>query len=230
MAKKKKNNNYVTEKTAAAKVAKEEETRKIQKQKTTKTIIISSVSVILVIGIIFGVLALAGAFDYQPTGTYDVLIDIENYGSLHVELYGDDAPETVKQFLKLADEGYYDGKTIFKLFDDLAYAGDTEAANREDGIKGEFSENGFENKVSHTRGVLSMARGEDPNSAYGQFFIVRKNSRELDGKYAAFGYVTSGMEVIDEIYKNLDTDANGMIAEDKQPVISSISSHASHDH
>ena len=114
MAKKKKNNNYVTEKTAAAKVAKEEETRKIQKQKTTKTIIISSVSVILVIGIIFGVLALAGAFDYQPTGTYDVLIDIENYGSLHVELYGDDAPETVKQFLKLADEGYYDGKTIFK--------------------------------------------------------------------------------------------------------------------
>ena len=60
--------------------------------------------------------------------------------------------------------------------------------------------------------------------------IVRKNSRELDGKYAAFGYVTSGMEVIDEIYKNLETDANGMIAEGKQPVISSISSHASHDH
>ena len=230
MAKKKKNNNYVTEKTAAAKLNKEDEARLKKKQKMIKTIVIASVSVIAALGLILGILFAAGAFDYQPTGTYDVLITIEDYGSLHVELYGDDAPETVKHFLKLADEGYYNGKPIFKLLDDLAYAGDVKAVSTENGIKGEFSENGFENKVSHTRGVLSMARGEDPNSAYGQFFIVRKNSTELDGKYAAFGYVTSGMEIIDRIYKDLDVDGDGMISEADQPIISSITSHESHDH
>ena len=230
MAKKKKNNNYVTDKKAAEKLNKEEEARLKKKQEMIKTIVIASVSVIAALGLIFGMLFALGAFDYQPTGTYDVLITIEDYGSLHVELYGDDAPETVKHFLELANDGYYDGKPIFKLLDDLAYAGDVKAVNAEKGIKGEFSENGFENKVSHTRGVLSMARGEDPNSAYGQFFIVRKNSTELDGKYAAFGYVTSGMEIIDHIFKDLDTDGDGMISEADQPIISGITSHASHDH
>ncbi len=191
---------------------------------------IGIVSGILILGIFIGILFAAGVFDYQPQSTYDVLITIENYGSVHVELYGNDAPETVEHFLKLADDGYYKGKTIFKLFDDLMYMGDKNASDTESGIKGEFSANGVKNKISHKRGILSMARGEAADSAYGQFFIVTKDSPELDGKYAAFGKITSGMEVIDNIYNSLKTDENGMIAEDKQPKITSISSHASHSH
>ena len=200
-----------------------------KKQKQRRKTVVTVISIIVAVGIFVGIFFITGAFDYQPQSTYDVLITIENYGSLHVELYGNDAPETVKHFLKLADDGYYNGKSVFKLFDDLAYMGDKNASSAQ-GIKGEFFDNGFENKILHKRGILSMARGEDPNSAYGQFFIVTKTSRDLNGKYAAFGKVTSGMEIIDNIYKTLETDDNGMIAEGKQPIIKSISSHASHSH
>ena len=230
MAKKKKNNHYVTEKTVAAKVAKEEETLKLKKQKMIKTIAIYSAAVVAVIGVLFGVLFAAGAFDYQPEGTYDVVIEIEDYGSLHVELYGNDAPETVDHFRDLVNKGYYNGKTIFKLFDDLAYAGDTNAANADKGIKGEFSDNGVKNKVSHTRGVISMARGDDPNSAYGQFFIVTKDSPELDGKYAAFACITDGMDIIDKILEDIEVGENGMIEPGKEPKITRISGHESHGH
>jgi peptidyl-prolyl cis-trans isomerase B (cyclophilin B) len=187
---------------------------------------------VLLAAIVVGILFASGTFDYKPEGTYDVLISIKGYGNLHVELYGNDAPETVKHFKKLVDDGYYNGKSIFKLFDDLMYAGPEDVSNivTSLNLKGEFAENGFDNKISHKRGVLSMARGEDPNSAYGQFFIVRKNSPELDGTYAAFGKVTDGMDVIDQIFEDLSTDENGMIAEDDQPIITSISGHASHSH
>ena len=189
---------------------------------------VTVISVIIAIGVFIGILFASGAFDYRPQGTYDVLITIENYGSIHVELYGNDAPETVAHFRKLVDEKYYDGKSVFKLFDDLAYMGS--ASSSEAGIKGEFSENGFENKVSHKRGVLSMAKDGAASSAYGQFFIVREDSPELNGKYAAFGKVTDGMEIIDKIFKDIETDENGMIEKDSRPRITSISGHASHTH
>ena len=230
MAKSKKNRNYVTEKTSAAKAQKELEILQKKRNKKIKTILISTISVALVVGGIIGALFASGAFDYRPEGTYDVLVTVEGYGSLHVELYGNDAPETVEHFLKLVNSGYYNGKSIFKLTGDLAYAGDKNASDEEFGIKGEFSENGVDNKVMHKRGVLSMARGEDADSAYGQFFIVMDKSPELNGKYAAFGKVTSGMEILEEIYKNLETDENGVIVDGKAPVITSISSHESHDH
>ena len=201
-----------------------------KKKKQQLQTAIKVISVLVVIGIFAIIFLATGAFDYQPKSTYDVLITIENYGSLHVELYGNDAPETVAHFLSLVNSGYYNGKSVFKLFDDLAYLGDGNASDAEHGIKGEFSDNGFNNKISHKRGIISMARGEDYDSAYGQFFIVRKNSTDLNGKYAAFGKITSGMEIIDNIYKNLKTDENGMISEGSQPIITSIESHASHSH
>ena len=200
-----------------------------RKQRQIKTVV-SVIALVAAVGILIGILFAAGVFDYQPQSTYDVLITVKDYGSIHVELYGNDAPETVKHFLALADSDYYNGKSIFKLFDDLMYMGAEEASDADRGIKGEFSENGFENKISHKKGILSMARGEDPDSAYGQFFIVTKNSPELDGKYAAFGKVTSGMEVIDRICESIQTDADGMIAENSRPIITSIESHASHSH
>lgn len=214
-----------------AKAPSKKELREQQKRKKRQIkTAVSVIAVVAALGIFIGILFAAGVFDYQPQSTYDVLITVKNYGSIHVELYGNDAPETVKHFLALADSDYYNGKSIFKLFDDLMYMGAEEASDAERGIKGEFSENGFKNKVSHKKGTLSMARGEDPDSAYGQFFIVTKNSPELDGKYAAFGKVTSGMEVIEQIYASLKTDADGMIAESSRPIITSIESHASHSH
>ena len=213
-----------------AKTLTRKELRDLQKKKQRRIkTAIGVISVIAAIGIFIGILFAAGAFDYQPQSTYDVLVTIENYGSLHVELYGNDAPETVSHFLKLVEEGYYNGKNVSKLFDDLMYMGG-ENASSDSGIKGEFSANGVKNKVSHERGTLSMARGEAYDSAYGQFFIVRTDSPELDGNYAAFGKITSGMEVIDKIFNEIKTDENGMIAADKQPKITSISAHASHDH
>ena len=201
-----------------------------KKKKQQLQTAIKVVSILVVIGIFVAIFLATGAFDYQPKSTYDVLITIENYGSLHVELYGNDAPETVAHFLSLVNDGYYNGKSVFKLFDDLAYMGDANASDNGQGIKGEFSDNGFNNKISHKRGILSMARGENYDSAYGQFFIVRKNSTELDGKYAAFGKITSGIEVIDDIYKNLKTDENGIVSEENPPIITSIVSHESHAH
>lgn len=224
-------NQNTNESTGKTKALSKKEIREQQKKKKRQIqTMIKVLSIIIVAGIFIGILFATGTFDYRPEATYDVLITIKNYGSIHVELYGNDAPETVQHFLTLANNGYYNGKTVFKLFDDLMYAGNMEASDTEKGIKGEFSDNGFKNKIPHKRGTLSMARGEEPNSAYGQFFIVTKNSRDLDGKYAAFGKITSGIEIIDNIYKSIRTDANGMIAENNQPIITSISSHASHSH
>ena len=93
----------------------------------------------------------------------------------------------------------------------------------EDTIKGEFSSNGVKNDISHVRGTISMARSTDPDSASSQFFIVQSDSTYLDGDYAAFGHVTSGMDIVDQICKDAKpTDGNGTIAKDQQPVIESI--------
>ena len=227
MGKQRKNSNYVTEKNTAAKQQMEQELIKKKRMKLIKNISIAAGTVIALAAVIVGIVFLAGGFDYRPEGTADVLIDIDGYGSLHVVLYGNDAPETVKHFLALVESGYYNGKTVFKLLDDIAYAGSTDASSAAGGIKGEFAANGYDNKISHKRGIISMARADGYDSAYGQFFIVRKNATKLDGEYAAFARVTDGMDVIDEIFKDLETDENGMIT-DKAPVINSISTHAHH--
>lgn len=92
-----------------------------------------------------------------------------------------------------------------------------------DTIKGEFSQNGVQNNLSHTRGAISMARSMDPDSASSQFFIVHKDSQFLDGQYACFGYVTEGIEVVDKVCEDAEpTDDNGTIPKDKQPIINSI--------
>lgn len=230
MAKKKKNANYVTEKTEAAKAQKIRD----EKKKKTMKIVKASLFILLALAVIAGiVLAIGfafGLFEYTPEATYDALIEIEGYGSVHVELYGKEAPITVQKFISLANDGYYNGKSFHTVVDDLIYGGSFYAQSETLGIKGEFSENGVENKISHVRGTLSMARGEGYNSAYGQFFIVRKNSRELDGKYAAFGRITDGMDIIDKIFNDVEIDENGKISGDTPVLITRITTHESHSH
>ena len=136
-------------------------------------------------------------------------INIENYGTIVVELCADQAPETVENFVHLAESGFYDGLTFHRIIEDFMMQGGCPKGNGTGGsgtnIKGEFSKNGVNNTISHTRGVISMARGggipeEDYyNTGSCQFFIVHKDSPHLDGQYAAFGHVISGMEIVDKI-------------------------------
>lgn len=161
------------------------------------------------------------------TGTYYADIAIQDYGTVTVELNGDAAPITVGNFVTLAREGFYDGLTFHRVMDGFMMQGGDPNGNGTGSsdvrIAGEFSQNGYQNPLSHTRGCISMARAKDPNSASCQFFIVHQDSDFLDGQYASFGYVTEGMEVVDAICADAQpTDDNGTIPAEAQPVIESI--------
>lgn len=160
-------------------------------------------------------------------GLHHVKISVEDYGDVLLELDADQAPVTVANFLKLAKEGFYDGLTFHRIMDGFMIQGGDPLGNGTGGsdetIKGEFKSNGVENTISHKKGVISMARAADPNSASSQFFITVADSQFLDGEYAAFGHVTEGQEVCDKIAADAKpTDGNGTIPPEAQPVISKI--------
>ena len=157
-------------------------------------------------------------------------IQIRDYGDITVELDPEAAPITVKNFVKLARDGYYDGLTFHRIIEGFMMQGG-QGTEYVQPIKGEFAANGVDNPLSHTRGAISMARTSDPNSADTQFFIVHEDSTFLDGDYAAFGYVIEGMDVVDAICEAAQPiDGNGAIAEDAQPVIESIHIHSGEPH
>ncbi|MBQ3052980.1 MAG: peptidylprolyl isomerase [Clostridia bacterium] len=163
--------------------------------------------------------------DYKVT--HNVLITMEDYGEIELELYGELAPLTVENFVKLVKDGFYDGLTFHRIIDGFMIQGGdpkgTGAGGSGTTIKGEFSNNGIENDLSHTRGVISMARYNNYDSASSQFFIVHNDSPHLDGDYAAFGKVTKGMEVVDLIVDDaVVEDDNGKVHRLDQPVIKSI--------
>ena len=129
-------------------------------------------------------------------------IEIEDYGTVTVKLDQSAAPITVENFVKLAEEGFYDGLTFHRIINGFMMQGGA-SENPPKSIVGEFSTNGHENPLEHTRGAISMARANDPDSASSQFFIVHQDSPHLNGKYACFGYVTEGIEIVDEICENV---------------------------
>ncbi|MBQ2793245.1 MAG: peptidylprolyl isomerase [Clostridia bacterium] len=132
-----------------------------------------------------------------------VVIEMENGGEIKLELYPEAAPITVKNFEGLVNEGFYNGLIFHRVIKGFMIQGGDPQGNGMGGaknkIKGEFRANGWANPIKHERGVISMARAYDPNSASSQFFIMHKDAPHLDGQYAAFGRVVSGMEVVDEI-------------------------------
>ncbi len=170
----------------------------------------------------------SGEYKKPYTGkSRTVEIDVKDYGKINLKLDDTYAPITVQNFLNLVNEGFYDGLTFHRIMEGFMIQGGDPQGTGMGGsditIKGEFSSNGVENPLSHKRGVISMARSNDPDSASSQFFIVHADSTFLDGNYAAFGEVTSGMDVVDKIAKDAKpTDNNGTIPADKQPVINSI--------
>lgn len=149
-------------------------------------------------------------------------IVIADYGTITVQLDQEAAPITVENFVNLANQGFYNGLTFHRIIENFMMQGGA-SENPPASIVGEFSSNGYENPLKHTRGAISMARTPEPDSASSQFFIVHQDSAHLDGEYACFGYVTEGIEVVDAICESAQpTDGNGSIAEDAQPVIMSI--------
>lgn len=138
-----------------------------------------------------------------------VVIDVKDYGKITVELYPDIAPITVKNFKKLVNEKFYDGLIFHRVIEDFMIQGGCPDGNGTGGytdekgnkvtIKGEFSANGIKNTLAHTRGVISMARSGNPNSASSQFFICHATASHLNGQYASFGKVIEGMDVVDAI-------------------------------
>ena len=156
-----------------------------------------------------------------------VTITMDNGDVIKAELYPEIAPNTVNNFISLVKKGFYDGLTFHRIISGFMIQGGDPMGNGMGGsereIKGEFSSNGVENDLSHTRGAISMARSQMKDSASSQFFIVHEDSTFLDGEYACFGYVTDGMEVVDAICKDTQVeDNNGTVAKDNQPVIDSI--------
>jgi len=154
------------------------------------------------------------AEEMEPDNTKDnpvIEITMVSGGKIVVELDPEAAPISTANFLKLVDEGFYDGLTFHRIIPDFMIQGGdplgTGTGGSDETIKGEFSANGWDNPISHKRGVISMARSQDPNSASSQFFITNADKDYLDGNYAAFGRVISGMEVVDEI-SAVPTDTN----------------------
>ncbi len=163
----------------------------------------------------------------EMSGKHHVEIVVKDYGTIAVELDADAAPISVANFMKLAGEGFYDGLTFHRIIEGFMMQGGdplgTGMGGSDEKIKGEFSGNGVENPLSHTRGAISMARSQEMDSASSQFFIVHQDSTALDGQYACFGYVTDGMDVVDAVCENTPvTDNNGSVAKENQPVIESI--------
>ena len=166
--------------------------------------------------------------DFDTSLTYYADIEIADYGTITVLLDQAAAPVTVENFVTLAESGFYDGLTFHRIIEGFMMQGGDPNGDGTGGsdetIVGEFTDNGYENDLSHTRGAISMARSSEYDSASSQFFIVHEDSSaSLDGQYAVFGYVTEGMEIVDKVCETAEpTDNNGSITRDEQPIITSI--------
>ena len=197
--------------------------------KSIKKILVAAVAVVSTMCILAGCIKYEDPRDRnRPDGDYlsglhHVAIDVEDYGTIEVELDADEAPITVTNFINLAKSGFYDGLTFHRIMDGFMIQGGANPDVVLEPIPGEFASNGYENNISHTEGVISMARTNQPNSATSQFFITVADDTFLDGEYAAFGHVTEGLDICKKIAQDAKPiDNNGTIPDDQQPVIESI--------
>ena len=220
---KKKNNNYQTEKRLAQQIERENANKLEKRRKLIKQITIPRVAVILLAAIILGIVGWSsGWFGFKAT--HKATIIVKDYGTIELELYGNEAPITVSNFVKLAEEGFYNGLTFHRIVEGFMAQGGDPDGNGGGGssatIKGEFSANGVRNRIKHERGVISMARSNSYDSASSQFFIMHDDNFELNGNYAAFGRVISGMSAIDKMCNGKTVDK--VLDQADQPVIISI--------
>ena len=166
----------------------------------------------------------AGSGESAAADVPVVVLRVADYGEIYLELYPEYAPLTVENFLRLVDSGFYNGLTFHRIISGFMAQGGCPLGNGTGSsgtnIRGEFSSNGVDNPLKHERGVVSMARSGDPDSASCQFFIKHADAPHLDGSYAAFGRVLSGMGIVDAICRNAHViDSNGSVPGEDQPVI-----------
>ena len=192
--------------------------------------IVGILAAVLLVAVLVGVLIWSFSGD-DGDGTVDtsdaikVAMEVKNYGKIVLELYPNEAPITVENFVDYVEKGFYDGLTFHRIIENfMIQGGDPTGTGYGDSslkkIKGEFSANGVDNDLKFERGVIGMARSDDPNTASSQFFIMHQTTESLDGKYAAFGKVISGMEVVDAIATcektdTIDASGNHYIPADK---------------
>lgn len=157
-------------------------------------------------------------------GKHHAVLNIRDYGAIELELDADVAPISVSNFAALVSQKFYDGLKFHRIINGfMMQGGESHRGEILTPIKGEFKSNGIDNSMSHVRGVISMARTFIRDSATSQFFIVHKDSKFLDGEYAAFGHVISGIETVDKICESIPVvDDNGTVLEENQPIIESI--------
>ena len=178
----------------------------------------------------FSDVSLASMQDAAKKEAYDAIveIDVQDYGKIKLKLNAEAAPITVANFIKLVNEGFYDGLTFNRVSPGFMIQGGDPLGNGTGGsgnpIYGEFAANGYDNPISHMRGVISMAvSSADPNSASSQFFIMQQDMPSIDGNYAAFGEVIEGMDVVDKICESVPTeDDYGTVLPENQPVMTSV--------
>ena len=174
------------------------------------------------------VLSACGKKENTAAGLHHAEITVKDYGVIKLELDAEAAPITVANFMDLANEGFYNGLTFHRIMDGFMIQGGDPKGNGTGGsgktIKGEFKANGYENPISHKKGVISMARNSrSMDSASSQFFIMVADYTGLDGQYAAFGHVTEGLDIVLQIAKDAKPiDNNGTIPAAEQPVIEKI--------
>ena len=187
-----------------------------------KKAILKITALLMLIALSLGVLGACGGMK----DTYYVEMKVKDFGTVVIQLDTNSAPKTVKNFVSLVKSGFYDGKSFHRIIANFMIQGGAPDASSKNltPIEGEFSENGFENPIKHVRGTISMARTDDPNSATSQFFICNADYPSLDGKYAAFGWVVEGMDVIDNItvYGVQYTIGGIIYNEQYRPVIESM--------
>ena len=189
-------------------------------KRLSKKLIVLLMAMCMVLGAFSGCSDKIGyGFDPEKHEYPVVTIEVEEYGTIVLELYPEIAPNTVANFVSLVEDGFYDGLTFHRVIENFMIQG---GCPKGDGtgnpgykIKGEFTANDFENNLKHTRGVISMARGGYSNDSAGcQFFIMHVDYPSLDGQYASFGKVTSGMDVVDAIATCEKEEAGSSVPED----------------
>ena len=213
-----------------SKKAKNATMQRMQKSKQRMYVIGVVIALVCLIGLGTVIVQSLGSKENASTASgknYIAEIKIKDYGTITVELNAEAAPITVENFVQLAQSGFYDGLTFHRIIKGFMMQGGDPNGNGTGGstntIKGEFTKNGVNNTLSHTRGAISMARSNSYDSASSQFFIMHKDNKGLDGSYAVFGYVTSGMDIVDQICTSAEpTDNNGTIPKENQPVIETI--------
>ena len=211
-------------------VKKEEPKKEVKETKKDRGMLFAIIGIVAVIAVAVACFLIPEndkVAESSEGETVLVIMTIKDYGDIMLELDKGQAPITVQNFLDLVNSGFYDGISFHRIIKGfMMQGGDPQGdgfGGSEKTIKGEFEYNGVKNNISHTRGTISMARSDDPDSASSQFFIVQEDSTNLDGYYAAFGHVVTGMDVIDKVIEDFGTEEDTTLPEGKRPIIESIS-------